>query len=137
MNGIKGQESIFYVKMGGVWYPLSCEVNSNISETAEMIETTTRDNEDGWKTSLPTKQSYTISFSGMTVAEIANSVLSYWTLVHWKRSRMIVEWKHEISSIGAVTSGRAYISSIEQTNVVDEMIMFNITFEGFGKINYL
>lgn len=137
MEGFKGEKSVFYVKMGDVWYPISCEVSSNLSESVEMVDTTTRDNTGGWKTSYPTRQSYSISFNGMMVTEVAYSIISYWTLVHWKRSRRLVEWKQEISSLGAVISGKAYISAINITNNVEEFIMFDITFEGFGAINYL
>lgn len=131
---IQGKKSIFYIKHLGVFYPISCEINSNISETTEMLETTTRDNTGGWKTSTPTKQSYTISFSGLAVKEFDSSTFSYWELVKKKRNRELIEWKQKTLNGYYVVSGKAYISSIDMTNNVDEFIMFNITFEGYGEL---
>ncbi len=63
MEFINGEIRILYIKQSGDFYPIGCLTSNSFSEDFETIGTTTRDN-DGWATSRPTKQSYTISFDG-------------------------------------------------------------------------
>lgn len=131
---IKGIESLFYIKKNDVFFPVACLTSSPISESVEMIDTTTRDNQ-GWKTSLPTNQSYTISLSGLMVQDDEdsnNGVLSYRELRQMKRNRELIEWKRETLGGYYIDSGKAYITSISDSDEADGFITFNVSLVGFG-----
>ena len=61
---INGTYSVFYIKWQGNFLPIGCLTSDTFDEEIEMLDTTTVDNK-GWKTSIPTKQNYNISFDGL------------------------------------------------------------------------
>ena len=61
-----GNLKLLYLYVGGEYFPIGCLTSNSFSETSDMLDTTTRQNANGWKTSIPTNQSYNISFSGIT-----------------------------------------------------------------------
>lgn len=135
MKLIKGEESLFYIKKGQEWVPLACLTSNNFSESAETIDTTTRENR-GWKTVLPTMQSYTIAIEGFMVkddVDSGNSVLSYRELRTLKRDRVKIEWQIKTLEGWYVDSGFGYILDISDSNSVESMIGFSATIQGFGK----
>ena len=129
---IQGIESLFYIKYNGIFVPISCEVSSPISETAEMMETTTRDNQ-GWRTSKPTLQSYSIPVDGLMKRDDYEQILSYRKLRKMKRDRTLIEWQRRTIVGFLIDYGKAYISEISDSNTVGEEITFSMTLEGFGK----
>lgn len=129
---IKGEESIFYIKYNGVWCPIACEKSSTMSEDADMITTTTRENE-GWESQKPTLQRYSISLSGQAVKEDKPGILSYWRIRQLKRNRTLIEWQRKNLYGYYIDSGRAYISSISDGNEVDSYMTFTATLVGYGK----
>lgn len=135
MNPIQGKESLFYIKYQNEWFPVSCLTGSPFSESSDMIDTTTRDS-NGWKTSIPTLQSYTIQIDGLVVKDdedSLNNTLSYRKLREFKRNRNLIEWKIEMEEGYYIDSGKAYISDISQSDNVGEMISFSASLVGFGK----
>ena len=132
---LKGEDSLFYIKYNGVWCPIACETSNSFSESVEMINTTTRDNA-GWKTEIPTNQSYSISLEAVLTIDdkTANSnVLSYNKIRKMKRERTLIEWKRETFGGWYIDSGKAYIVDISDANAVGENITFSIQLNGFGK----
>lgn len=132
---IKGKESLFYIKKNDVFFPVACLTSSPLSEDVEMIDTTTRDNE-GWKTALPTNQSYQIAISGLMVQDdddSDNGVLSYRELRKYKRDRVLIDWKRTTLSGYYVDSGKAYITSISDSDEADGDITFSAVLQGYGK----
>ena len=94
---LKGEDPLFYIKYNDVWCPIACKTSNSFSETVEMINTTTRDNA-GWKTEIPTNQSFSISLEAVLTIDdkTANSnVLSYNKIRKMKRDRTLIEWKRE------------------------------------------
>lgn len=135
MQGIRGEESLFYIKKNDIWIPVGCLTGSPFSEESQTIKTTTRENE-GWTTEVPTNQSYSIELSGLVVRDdedSGNGLISYRELVGMKRNRKLIEWKREVESGYNIDSGRAYIVNISDTDTVDEMISFTATLRGYGK----
>ena len=131
---VKGKNSILYIKWNGEWVPISCEISSSIAESSEMLDTTTRDNE-GWSTSRPNTQSYSISFSGHTVIVPENNILNYFNLVKLKRDKTLIEWERRIEGI-VVENGMAYISDIGNNYESEGLAIFDMTLTGFGKPNF-
>lgn len=134
MNFIRGKESLFYIKKNNVWFPVACLTSSPFSEESEVIDTTTRDN-NGWKTSLATNQSYSIQLSGMVVQDdedSGNNVVSYRELRNMKRSREIIDWKIETLDGYYVDSGRAIITQISCDDPAEGWISFSATLQGYG-----
>ncbi len=135
MKHIKGIENLFYIKKNGVYFPVGCLTSSPISENVDMIDTTTRENQ-GWKTSLPTNQSYSISLSGLMVRDDDDNgveVLSYRELRAKKRNKELIEWKRVTQGGYYVDSGKAYITDISDSDEADGFITFTATLQGFGK----
>lgn len=132
MQHYQGLESIFYIKYDGLWCPISCEISSPLSETIEMLNTTTRDNA-GWKTERPTGQSYSLSIDAIETKDNYNDIVSYRKIRKFKRDRIKIEWKRETIQNYLIDSGFGYITEISDANTVGEEISFNFTISGFGK----
>ena len=135
MDYIKGIEALLYIKQDGVNVPVACLTSNPINETSETIETTTRDNE-GWKTSLPTLQSYSIPIEGVCTKDdedSGNNVFSYRRLRELKRNRTIFDWEIRTLNGYYIDYGKGYISNISQTDSVDDFQGFSAEIVGFGK----
>lgn len=133
-NPIKGKESLFYIKKNDEYFPVGCLTSSPFSEDVEMLGTTTREN-DGWKTALPTNQSYSINLSGLMVQDdedSGNEVLSYRQLRIMKRNRELIEWRRVTLDGYYIDSGKAYIINISDSDEADGFITFQATLQGYG-----
>ncbi len=131
---IQGKDSLFYIYYNDVWFPVACLTSSPFSEDVEMMPTTTRDSA-GWKTAKPTMQSYSIELNGLLTkddADSGNNVISYPKLREFKRNRIKIEWKIETEGGYYIDSGFAYITSINKTDDVGEMIGFTASLQGYG-----
>ena len=133
---IKGRETILYIKYNDFWCPISCETSSPITEDVEMLDVTTRDNPNGWKTSMPTLQSYTIEFNGQTIYEGGENTLSYYRLRELKRTRTLVEWRRVTIDGGYLDHGKAYVSNISDSNEVEGFQTFSATVVVYGEPTY-
>lgn len=134
MKPIKGVESLFYIKKNDIWFPVGCLTGSPLSEDVEMIDTTTRDN-NGWRTSFPTIQGYSIELSGLMVQDdedSGNDILSYRELRTYKRNKVLVDWKRETLNGYYIDFGKAYITNISDADEVESMISFNASLVGYG-----
>mgnify|MGYP000868614830 CR=1 FL=1 len=139
MELIKGSASLFFIVRNGVEIPVGCLTSNPIDESAEMMETTTRDNE-GWKTSIPMMQSYSIALDGFMTMDDPNSgrnIISYRELRKIKRNREQIVWKIKTLNGWYVDSGKAYIENISFTDPVDDMIGFSASLVGYGIPNDL
>lgn len=136
MEHFKGEERILYIKILGEYVPIGCLSENSFTEGAETIDTTTRDN-GGWKTSKPTMQNYSITFSGIqvnsTIAVGDLNVASYDRLKELKRGRILLEWKLQGATFPIVDYGKAFLTDISEAAVVNELITFSGTLNGFGK----
>ena len=88
----EGNIAIIKIKLQGdtEYQPVGCLTGLGLEETVDVLGTTVRTNQGGWKTSIPTNQSYNISFSGIIPID-NEAVLSYADLARVKRFR-IVRW---------------------------------------------
>lgn len=136
MDYYNGSDRILYIKYLGAWLPVGCLTSNSLSETSEMLSTTTRDN-DGWNTSRPTNQSYNISFEGIqlntTIAGGIFTVASYDRLKLLKRNRMLLDWKIQGTVFPTVDYGKAYITDISEVSAVEEFLTFSGSMTGYGK----
>ena len=134
MEFYKGEDRILYLKYLGSYLPIACLTENPFSETSEFIDTTTRDNA-GWKTSRPTMQGYSISFSGLQVNSATSggnfNVLSYDSLKKMKRNRTLLDWKIE-GNFPTVDYGKCYIQDISESNPVGEFLTFSGSLVGYG-----
>lgn len=135
MEYYNGYDRILYIKYLGNWMPVGCLTSNSLSEAAEMLQTTTRDN-DGWATSRPAMQNYSISFEGLqintTVAGGTFTVASYDRLKLLKRSKMLLNWKIQGSIFPVVDYGRCYITEISEASATDDFLTFSGTLTGYG-----
>ena len=135
MENYLGEDRILYIKLNGSWMPVGCLTSNSFSETAEMLDTTTRDNED-WATSRPTLQSYSVSFEGVQINTTMNggtfAVASYDKLKLLKRDKILLDWKTQGTKYPIVDYGKAYINEISDASAVGEFITFSGAMTGFG-----
>lgn len=136
MDFVNGSDRILYIKVGGAYMPIGCLTSNSFNESAEMLDTTTRDNK-GWTTSVPISQSYSIPFAGVQVNSTlvggVFTVASYDKLTTIKRDKIRVEWKIQGTIFPVVDYGEGYISDISEDNNVDEFMSFSGTITGFGE----
>jgi len=130
-NGIY---SLLYLDIGEGFKPVACLTENGFSESIEMLNTTTRDN-GGWKTSVPTMQSYNLSFSGIAINTIYSgdtTKYSYDILKLIKRNKSLIDWKIANLINGDVDYGKGYLINLDVTYAIDQFISFNGQIDGFG-----
>lgn len=136
MEYYNGEDRILYVKYLGNWLPVGCLTSNSLSESSEVLATTTRDN-NSWVTSRPTNQNYSISFEGLqlntTRAGGVFTVASYDRLKLLKRSRTLLDWKIQGTVYPTVDYGKGYITEISEASAVDEYLTFSGTITGYGE----
>lgn len=135
MEHFKGEDRILCIKIDGLFVPIGCLTENSFSESAETIDTTTRENE-GWTTSRPVYQSYSISFSGLQILTTLTgdtTKASYDRLKHLKRDRTLLEWKIAGSEYPLIDMGKCYITDLSEAATVGEFITFSGTLTGFGE----
>lgn len=136
MNFTLGEDRILFIKVNGVYLPVGCLTDNSMDESSEMMDTTTRDNQ-GWNTSRPMNQSYTISFSGLvintTVANGEFGIASYDRLKQLKRDRILVDWKIQGTTYPIVDYGKFYITNISDAEPSAEFMSFSGSATGYGK----
>jgi len=136
MEFINGNDRILFLKLNGIWSPIGCLTDNSFDESSEFIDTTTRDNQ-GWTTSRPMMQSYSVGFNGLqlnTTMPGGNfNVISYDKLKTLKRDKRLLDWKIQGSLYPVVDYGQAYIADLSETNVIDEFLSFSGSLTGFGK----
>jgi predicted secreted protein len=132
---INGANRVLYIKWVDEFLPIGCLTSDSFNESVEMLDTTTRDNE-GWKTSTPTNQSYNIDFDGIVINTRFNggdfSKISLDRLKKLKRDRTLIEWKSQDTDLTFIESGFGYITSLSDNASIDEFITFNASLEGYG-----
>lgn len=135
MDFTNGDDRILYVKVNGNWLPVGCLTGNSLSENSEMLATTTRDN-NGWATSRPMMQSYSVSFEGLqlntTVAGGNFSVASYDKLKQLKREKRLLDWKIQGTIFPVVDYGKAYITEISESAPAGDYLSFSGSMTGYG-----
>jgi hypothetical protein len=135
MEFTNGEDRILFLKLNGAWLPVGCLTGNTLSESSEMLPTTTRDN-DGWATSRPTMQNYSIGFEGLqvnsTVAMGNFNLASYDRLKLLKRNKTLLDWKIQGVIFPIVDYGKCYINEISEASTVGEFLSFSGSLVGFG-----
>ncbi len=129
---INGTYKILYIKVSGNYFPIGCLTSNSFEETADMMPTTVRGSSNGWQSSRPTKQRYSISFSGIMDIENEN-IVSFRDLQGYKRNRTLLEWKIESSEGDDIDYGSGHINSLSDTAEMESFISFSGGLEGFGE----
>lgn len=134
MGKQNGTYKLLYIKVGTDFFPVGCLTENSFSENVEMLNSTTRENTDGWQSSIPTLQSYSISFSGVLDTEDrGGTVITYASIKTLKRSRSKIEWKIMSSEGGDTDQGYGYFTSLSDSASMEEYVSFNGEIEGFGE----
>jgi len=136
MEFTNGEDRVLFVKINGNYMPVGCLTSNSISESSEMLSTTTRDN-DGWATSRPLNQSYSISFDGLqvntTVAGGSFILLSYDKLKLLKRNKQLLDWKIQGTIFPIVDYGKCYINELSEASAVGDFLTFTGSMIGYGE----
>lgn len=134
-----GDNRILFVKIGGEFLPVACLTTNSMAEISETLPTTTRQNENGWSTSVPTKQNFTISFEGLQINTYFggdDTKVSYDRLKALKRSRSIFDWELRTLDGLFVDYGKGFITELSETAPVEDYLTFSGTLTGFGEPNF-
>jgi len=132
-NFDKGTERILYIRSSGTYFPIGCLTDNSFSESTESLDTTVRTNTDGWSSSVPTRQSYNISFNGLlSLEDLGQSVLTYMDIQALKRSRTKIEWKIFSNLGGDTDTGSGYITDLSNSASIDEFVSFSGEIVGTG-----
>lgn len=133
---INGTYRLIYIEWDNEYLPIGCLTKDSFSENIEMLDTTTRDN-NGWKTSTPTNQSYNISFDGLVIntnyVKGDDAKISLDRLRILKRSKTLLNWRLFDIEKFSMESGKAYINEISDSANIDEFISFNCNMIGYGQ----
>ncbi len=133
MNYINGTDSIFYIKVDELYYPVGCLTDTSFSESVETIDTTVRTNKNGWGSSRPVKQSYNIELSGLVTKEsIVGGIVTFYNIQTLKRDRQSFDWKIE-GGLEVVEYGTGYFTSLSRPFPIDDFISFSASIEGQGE----
>lgn len=136
MDFINGHERILYIKEDSIWHPVACLTSNPFSEEVDMMQTTTRES-NGWETSRPVSQRYSITFEGLQILTANDtgdtSKMSYDRLKVIKRNRQKIEWKIEDSNSMFLDEGYGYIKDIGEGNEVGEFLTFSGSIVGYGE----
>jgi hypothetical protein len=128
-----GTYRLIYILSGGTYFPIGCLTSNSFSEQSEMIGTTTRAN-GGWKTSIPTNQSYRISFNGLvTISDKSGTIITYDDLKTFKRDKTLISWRSDNEVTGYSDFGTGYINSLSNNAEIDSFIDFNAEIVGYGE----
>ena len=126
----KGDIRVLYILSEGSYVPVGCLTSNNISETVEMLDTTTRES-GGWRTNVPSTQEYNIPFDGIQEHN-ENGIITYTDLKVLKRARTKIQW--EIKGGGLPEdSGYGYITDLSEDNSVGEFLLFSGNIQGYGE----
>jgi hypothetical protein len=131
-----GEDRLMYIKINGNYLPIGCLTGNSLEEQSEFIDTTTRDN-NGWSTSRPIFQTYTLSFEGLqvntTLAGGNFNIASYDKLRDFKRNKVLLEWKLQGEKYPIVDFGKCYIQTLSNTENVGEFLSFSGAMVGYGE----
>lgn len=129
---VKGKDRLLYLKVNNIYQPIGCLTSDSFSESAEMLGTTTRDNPNGWKTSIPTNQSFSCSFDGLITKDaVIPGLITYYDLKGLKRSRETLEFR-----LGNDEFFSAIIVSLSDSANVNEFNSFSGELRGVGVTRY-
>lgn len=136
MENYKGEDRILYIQIDDLFVPIGCLTDNSLSESVDTIDTTTRENE-GWTSSRPVTQSYSISFSGIqiltTTDEGDDTKASYDRLKSLKRDRTLLDWQIKGNNFPIVDYGKCYITDLSEATPVNDLITFSGTLTGYGE----
>ena len=134
MDFKNGTNKLIYIYVVDTYFPIGCLTSNSFSEQSDMLDTTTRQNAGGWKTSIPTNQSYNISFSGLiSTNDKSGTILTYDDLRILKRNKTLINWKTNNELTGYSDFGMGYIDSISNDAEVDSFISFTSNIVGYGE----
>lgn len=134
MNEFKnGTFKVLSILVNGMYMPIGCLTSNSFSEESEMLDTTTRQNMGGWRTSIPTLQSYTISFSGLSPVSAENGFINYLTIQELKRDRIQFSWRINTEDPLLFDHGIGFIRSLSHNAEVDSFVDFTGEIEGYGR----
>ena|SRR5699024_5434675 len=136
MKYFKGSERVLMILIEGEYLPIGCLTSDSFNEEVDMLNTTTREN-NGWETSRPVTQRFSVDFSGLIIntafAGGDFTKVSYDRLVAIKRSRVLQDWKLMTTDGQFVHDFKGYIVSLSDAASSGELITFEGSIQGYGE----
>ena len=129
-----GTYKLLYIYNVDDYYPIGCLTSNSISESAEVLEATTRGNSNGWTSIVPTAQSFSIGFSGvLEYTDRGGTIITYGTLKGLKRSRTKIQWRIVNSDgSGETDQGEGYLTSLSESAEMNSFVTFDGEIQGTG-----
>ena len=129
---LQGEIYVLWIEYQGQWKPIGCSTGDSMSESTDMIDTTTRDNPEGWQSSYPVKQNYSISFDGIVNPD-KTGIYDYVDLLEISRGFTLVPWRLEDGSGGVYDQGEGYLSGMSQNAPTGDLMSYSGSINGAGK----
>ena len=129
-----GVYKIISIYINGAYVPIGCLTSNSFSESSEMLDTTTRQNSNGWKTSIPTMQTYSISFNGLVIEDsLEGTRLTYRDLETLKREKTKFSWRINTQNPLKNDYGYGYINNLSNNAEIDSYVDFSAEIQGYGE----
>ena len=129
---MKGLNEILYIQVNNEWMPIACLTDNPISESTELIPTTTADNQ-GWESYVAGVQSASISFDAV-IPNSSPDKADYYRIRQIKRNRELVYWKIQNHINGDIDEGLGYINELSKASPADDVLTFSGTITVSGAI---
>lgn len=134
---INGTYNILYIDYGSGFFPIACLTTNSFEEDVDKLETTTRDNTNGWRTYTMLNQGYNIPFEGIVIntlfAKGDFTKISYDRLKEIKRNRQLIDWKIQDNELQFIESGKGFIDQLSSASRIDDFVTFSGNILGYGE----
>lgn len=134
MAFVEGDGKILYIQRADNdddLYPVGCLTSNSISESSDLLPTTTRDG-GGWETSIPNSQSYTVSFEAISDTTTTNRAILK-DIRDLKRSKTKIVWAIIDFDNDQLDYGEGYISGLDESMPANDLVSFSGQIVGYGQ----
>lgn len=136
MSFYKGSERVLYLLVDTDYIPVGCLTDNSFTETVDMIDTTTQEN-NGWSTSRPTTQSFSVDFTGIQINTLFINgdfgKVSYDYLKEIKRARTLSTWRLSTLNGVFIEDFRGYITDLGESASMGDVLTFDGSIQGYGE----
>lgn len=132
---ILGKNVVLFIQVAGVWTPYVCALEATINHNTDYIETSVSGS-GLFASYLPTKNSFTVSISGIvSINNPGNVTLADLRALQFSQTVFLMRFTREDSEgFGYMEQGSVFITSSSDTGSFDGMNTFSVDMQGTGAI---
>lgn len=132
---VLGKNVVLFIQVASVWTPYVCALEATINFSTDFIETSVSGT-GLWSTHRPTKNSFTVSISGIvSILSPGSLTLKDLRALQFAQTVFLMRFTREdVEGNGYMEQGSAFITSSSDTGSFDGMNTFSIDMQGTGAI---